>query len=188
MSAVIDLSVLSGTAAGIIAQQRKLTEGELCHVRSDRPRMAGRQLAEPSPAALASRASALGRNHRRQRCLPLASHLSGTNAAASGLGHRRRNRGGPGRRSIPGPGSVTTQNKTDFSVNGFWTGGYENECHWHTKLMAVVEAEPLPLAEFLLGIVFAVLAIVVKLEITAKMYPSTAIAEDDSRQPDYDPP
>jgi hypothetical protein len=89
--------------------------------------------------------------------------------------------------SNPRPGSVTTQSKTDFSVNGFWTGGYENECHWHTKLMAVAEAEPLPLAEFLLGIIFAVLAIVVKLEITDKLYPTRAIAEDDPRQVDYDP-
>jgi hypothetical protein len=81
--------------------------------------------------------------------------------------------------SNPRPGSISTQNKTDFSVNGFWTGGYENECRWYSKLMAVVEAEPLPLAEFLLGVVFAVLAIVVKLEITARLYPPTKIAEDE---------
>ena len=54
---------------------------------------------------------------------------------------------------------------------GSGLAGDENECRWHA-LMAIVEAEPLPLAEFLLGVVFAVLAIVVKLEITAGCNPS----------------
>jgi hypothetical protein len=84
--------------------------------------------------------------------------------------------------SSPHPGSSSTQEKTDFSINGFWTGGYENECRWYTKLAAAGETEPLPLAEFLLGAIFAVLAIVIKLAITAQVYPSTEIAEDDSSQ------
>jgi hypothetical protein len=90
--------------------------------------------------------------------------------------------------SNPRPGSFTTQNKTDLSINGFWTGGYENECRWHSKLMAAVETEPLPLAEFLLGVIFAVLAIVVKLEITARVYPSTEVAGDDSSSANHEPP
>jgi hypothetical protein len=90
--------------------------------------------------------------------------------------------------SNPRPGSFSTQNKTDFSVNAFWTGGYANECQWHTKLMKAVEAEPLPLAEFLLGVVFAVLAIVVKLEITSRVYPLTEIAEDEPNPANYEPP
>ncbi len=41
--------------------------------------------------------------------------------------------------------------------------------------MAVVETEPMPLVEFLLGVLFAILAIVVKLRITADLYgPNTA--------------
>ena len=79
--------------------------------------------------------------------------------------------------SNPRPGSFSTQNKSDFSINAFWTGGYEDECHWNTKLMAAVEAKPLPLVELLLGIVYAVLAIVVKLQIAACLYqhpPETA--------------
>ncbi len=67
--------------------------------------------------------------------------------------------------SNPRPGSFSTQNKTDFSVNAFWTGGYENECRWHSKLMAVVETKPLLLTDFLLGVQFAVLAVIVKLEV-----------------------
>ena len=57
-----------------------------------------------------------------------------------------------------------------MSVNGFWTGGYENTCRWHTKLMKMAETEPMPLVEFLLGVLFAILAIVVKLRITADLY------------------
>jgi len=72
--------------------------------------------------------------------------------------------------SNPRPGSFSMQNKSDFSINAFWTGGYEDECNWHTKLMAAVETKPLPLVEFLLGIVYAVLAIVVKLQIAAAIY------------------
>ncbi len=90
--------------------------------------------------------------------------------------------------SNPRPGSFSTQNKTAFGINGFWTGGYDNECQWHTKLMATVEAEPLPLAEFLLGAVFAVLAIVVKLEITARVYPAMQIAEGNSNPANHESP
>lgn len=70
----------------------------------------------------------------------------------------------------PQPGSYRTNTKSDVSVNGFWTGGYENACRWHTKMMKLVETEPLPLIEFLLGVLFAILAIVVKLRITAELY------------------
>jgi len=87
--------------------------------------------------------------------------------------------------SNPSPGSFITQNKSDFSINAFWTGGYEDECRWHTKLMAAVEAKPLPLAEFLLGIVYAVLAIVVKLQIASGIYrqpPPVERAPPDSAQ------
>ena len=73
------------------------------------------------------------------------------------------------------PGSYHMYQKTDFSINAFWTGGYENDCHWFTKLMEVVDTEPLPLATSLLGILFAVLAIVVKLEITAGLYSHAVI-------------
>jgi hypothetical protein len=77
----------------------------------------------------------------------------------------------------PRPGSYRTNTKSDVSVNGFWTGGYENTCRWHTKMMNLVETEPLPLVEFLLGLLFAVLAVVVKLRITADLYgPCLAVA------------
>lgn len=70
----------------------------------------------------------------------------------------------------PQPGAYRTNTKSDLSVNGFWTGGYENTCRWHTKTMKLVETEPLPLVEYLLSVLFAVLAIVVKLRITSDVY------------------
>jgi hypothetical protein len=70
----------------------------------------------------------------------------------------------------PQPGSYRTNTKSDLSVNSFWTGGYENTCRWHTKMMNLVETEPLPLVEYLLGVLFAILAIVVKLRITSDLY------------------
>jgi hypothetical protein len=69
----------------------------------------------------------------------------------------------------PQPGSTTTQTKTNWQVSGFWTGGYENTCRWHGELMKAVEAEPLPLVSTLLGMLFAVLAIALKLRIMAEM-------------------
>jgi hypothetical protein len=81
--------------------------------------------------------------------------------------------------SSPGPGSITTHTKTNWSVNGFWTGGYENSCRWHSKLMETVEAQPLPLIEGLLAILFAVLAIAVKLRIVTEIYPPVSPAGED---------
>jgi hypothetical protein len=70
----------------------------------------------------------------------------------------------------PRPGTVTTETRTSWHVNGFWTGGYENTCRWHADLMAALEAEPLPLVATLLELLFAVLAIAVKVRIVAGTY------------------
>jgi hypothetical protein len=69
--------------------------------------------------------------------------------------------------SSPGPGSVTTQTRTNWQVSGFWTGGYENTCRWHGELMKALEVEPLPLITILLELMFAVLAIAIKLRIVS---------------------
>jgi hypothetical protein len=74
--------------------------------------------------------------------------------------------------SNPHPGSFNMQSKTHYSVNGFWTGGYQNECHWYTDLMKEAEARTLPLIETLLGILFGVLAILVKIKVTTEVYGS----------------
>jgi hypothetical protein len=67
--------------------------------------------------------------------------------------------------SSPRPGTTVTHTKTNWRVNGFWTGGYESDCRWHTDLMRTVEAEPLPIINTLLGLLFAVFATVIKLRI-----------------------
>jgi hypothetical protein len=72
--------------------------------------------------------------------------------------------------SSPGPGMITTQTRTNWQVNGFWTGGYENTCRWHGELMKALEVEPLSLITILLELMFAVLAIAIKLRIVTGMY------------------
>jgi hypothetical protein len=72
--------------------------------------------------------------------------------------------------SSPGPGMFTTQTKTNWQVNGFWTGGFEDTFRWHGELMKALEVEPLPLITTLLELMFAVLAIAIKLRIVTGMY------------------
>ena len=81
----------------------------------------------------------------------------------------------------PRPGVFQTQSRSTWHVHGFWAGGYPDACHWHTDLMQTVEAEPLPLVTTLLGLIFAVLAIAIKLRITADVYgprPAEGVAGD----------
>lgn len=67
------------------------------------------------------------------------------------------------------PGGYSTHSKTNWSVNGFWTGSYEHTCRWLPKLMEAVEAKPLPLFTTLLSIGFSVLAIAIKLRIMTEL-------------------
>jgi hypothetical protein len=69
------------------------------------------------------------------------------------------------------PGSTTVQSRTNFSVNGFWTGGYENECRWYSKLMQVMEVPTLAVISTSLAIVFGVLAVAIKLRISEDIVP-----------------
>ena len=74
------------------------------------------------------------------------------------------------------PGSSSTQSKTDFSVNGFWTGGYESDCRWHGKLMQVVEAPPLAFVSTMLTLVFGMVAVAIKLRISEDVVLPTDLA------------
>jgi hypothetical protein len=67
------------------------------------------------------------------------------------------------------PGSVQTTSKSNWSVNGFWTGGYEDECRWYGKLLELLEAPRLALVTTALGLVFGVLALGVKLTVVADL-------------------
>lgn len=55
-------------------------------------------------------------------------------------------------------------------MNSFWTGGYADECKWYESVMKSLESEPLGLITRLLTLLFAVLAIVVKIKIVTDLY------------------
>ncbi|HEY6803114.1 MAG TPA: hypothetical protein VI306_05985 [Pyrinomonadaceae bacterium] len=79
-----------------------------------------------------------------------------------------------------GPGRLTTieqTTKTDWGVNTFWTGTYADDCKWHGSLMKSLESEPLALVDSLLMLVFAVLAIAIKIRIVSDLYPPRLIYE-----------
>jgi hypothetical protein len=67
------------------------------------------------------------------------------------------------------PAGYTTHTSTNWSVNGFWTGGYENGCRWYDKLMEALQAPKWAPVATSLGLIFGVLAVVVKLHITGRL-------------------
>jgi hypothetical protein len=71
-----------------------------------------------------------------------------------------------------GPKGFTTHNKSEWSVNSFWTGGYENECRWYAKVLQIYEVPALEVISTALGLVFGVLAIGVKLTIVGRIKPT----------------
>jgi hypothetical protein len=70
-----------------------------------------------------------------------------------------------------GPGNVTTKNSTNWSVNGFWTGGYEDNSRWYGKVTEIYETQPLAPVTTLLGLLFGVLAIAVKVRVATDLWP-----------------
>jgi hypothetical protein len=70
-----------------------------------------------------------------------------------------------------GPGKVTTKSTTTWNVNGFWTGGYEDNSRWYGKVAEVYETQPLALATTLLGLLFGVLAVAVKVRLVSDLRP-----------------
>ena len=63
------------------------------------------------------------------------------------------------------PGPLAVQDKTNWTANAFWTGGYEDECRWYGAYVDALHTTPVELISLALGLVFAVLAICVKLRI-----------------------
>jgi hypothetical protein len=70
-----------------------------------------------------------------------------------------------------GPGNVTTKNSTNWSVNGFWTGGYEDNSRWYGKVTEIYETQPLAPVTTLLGLLFGVLAVAVKVRVATDLWP-----------------
>jgi hypothetical protein len=85
-----------------------------------------------------------------------------------------------------GPGSFTTRSNTNWSVNGFWTGGYEDNCRWYGAAAAIYETQTLPPVVTLLGIVFAVLAVAVKLRVVRDLRPTAAPDRKEDPGPAYE--
>jgi hypothetical protein len=69
------------------------------------------------------------------------------------------------------PGNFATTEKTNWSVNAFWTGGYEDETRWYGKVADVYETQKLQPVSTLLGIAFAILAIAIKARIVRDLRP-----------------
>lgn len=67
-----------------------------------------------------------------------------------------------------GPRYHAYQN-TDWSVNGFWIGGYADESRWYGKLMEALDAPKVPLISTLLEMVLGLLAIAVKVHIADRL-------------------
>ena len=55
-----------------------------------------------------------------------------------------------------------------WSVNVFWTGGYEDGCRWYGKLAEAMKVVRLPLVDTLLTLLFGVFAVAVKLAIVLR--------------------
>lgn len=56
-----------------------------------------------------------------------------------------------------------------WSVNVFWTGGFEADCKWYGKLADVYKVSQLPLVETLLTLLFGAFAVAIKLAIMQRL-------------------
>jgi hypothetical protein len=63
--------------------------------------------------------------------------------------------------------SQTVHTQTNWGVNGFWIGGYADNCKWYGSLMEALKAKPIQWIESLLTMLFAVLAIAIKIRIVS---------------------
>ena len=58
-----------------------------------------------------------------------------------------------------------------WSVNAFWTGGYEDECRWYGKLAEALHTSKLPFVETLLSLLFGAFAVAIKIAIVQRWQP-----------------
>jgi hypothetical protein len=58
-----------------------------------------------------------------------------------------------------------------WSVNVFWTGGYEADCRWYAKLAEAAHSPKLPLVGTLLALLFGAFAVAIKLAIIQRLLP-----------------
>jgi hypothetical protein len=67
------------------------------------------------------------------------------------------------------PRGFSRQEKTNWAVNAFWTGAYENDCRWYGDLMKALNAPKVTVIATALSLVFGVMAIAVKLTIAGEL-------------------
>lgn len=60
-----------------------------------------------------------------------------------------------------------------WSVNVFWTGGYEDDCRWYGKLAEACHTAKLPFMGTLLTLLFGALAVAIKVAIVQRLQPET---------------
>lgn len=63
-----------------------------------------------------------------------------------------------------------------WSVNVFWTGGFDNDCRWYGKLAQALHAPKLPLVVTLLSLLFGAFAVAIKLVVIQGLLPSSPLA------------
>ena len=61
-----------------------------------------------------------------------------------------------------------------FSVNVFWTGGYEDGCRWYGKLAEVLGCERVVLVDSVLTCLFGAFAVAIKLAIIQRLQPTSS--------------
>jgi hypothetical protein len=61
-----------------------------------------------------------------------------------------------------------------WSVNAFWTGGYDADCRWYGKLTETLHTSKLPFADTLLSLLFGAFAVAIKIAIVQRLEPETA--------------
>jgi len=71
----------------------------------------------------------------------------------------------------------------NWSVNVFWTGGYEDDCKWYGKLAEAVKTVRLPLVDTVLILLFGAFAVAIKLAIVQRLQPAPSPANE-PRSPD----
>ncbi len=71
------------------------------------------------------------------------------------------------------------QTNVSWSVNTFWTGGYEDTCRWYGKLAEAARTPTLPFVDTLLKMLFGAFAVAIKLAIAQRLPPETRLAPMD---------
>lgn len=61
----------------------------------------------------------------------------------------------------------------NWSINVFWTGGYENDCRWYARVAEAFRCPKLPFVETLLTLLFSAYAVAIKLAIVRRLPPRT---------------